>query len=173
MLVTKQFDGHKTQWWVFETNTKTYDQFVQYSRSVMSDSLRPHKLQHTRLPCPSQSPGLCSNSYPLTRWCHPTILSSVVPFSSCRQSLPGLRSFPVSWLFASGGQRTGASVLASVLPMNNQAWFPLGLTGLISLLSKELSRVFSSTTVWKHQFFDIQPSLWSNFQYMTTEKNFD
>ena len=132
-----------------------------FSRSVVSDSLRPHELKHTRLPCLSQSPGLCSNSCPLTQWCHPTILSSVVPFSSCRQSFPGSRSFPVSWLFASGGQRIGASVLASVLTVNIQGWFPLGLTGLISLLSKGLSRVFSSTTVWKYQFFGIQPSLWS------------
>ena len=133
-----------------------------FSRSAVSDSLRPHGLQHARLPCPSPSPGVCSNSHPLNRWCHPTISSSVVPFSSCPQSFPASESFPVSRLFASGGQSIGASASASVLPMNIQRWFPLGLTGLISLLSKGLSRGFSSTTVWKPQFFSAQPSLWPN-----------
>ena len=113
-----------------------------------------HGLQHTRLPCCSLSPGVCSNSYPLSQWCHPTILPSVIPFFSCPQSFPASESFPVSQLFVSGGQRNGALALAWVLPMNIQGWFLLGLTGLISLLSKGLSRVFSSTIAWKHQFFN-------------------
>ena len=140
------------------------------------DSLQLHGLQLTRPPCPSPSSGVCSNSCPLRRWCHPTISSTVIPFSSCLQSFPTSGSFPVSQLFASGGQSVGAS--ASVLPMNIHDWFPLWLTGLISLLSKWLSRVFSSITIWKQQFFGIQPSLcptlisihnyWKNhsFEYM-------
>ena len=108
------------------------------------------------------SPGVCSNSCPLSWWCHPTISSSVVPYSSCPQSFPASGSFPRSWLFASGGQSIGVLTLASVLPMIIQCWFPLGLIGLISLQSKGLSRVFSSTIVWKHQFFGTQPSWWSN-----------
>ena len=119
----------------------------------MSNSLQPHGLQHARLPCPSLSPGECSNSCPLSWWCHPTISSSVIPFSSCLQSFPASRSFPMSWLFASGGQSIGATASASVLPMDIQDWFPLGWTGVISLWSKGLSRVFSSTTVQRHQFF--------------------
>ena len=122
----------------------------------MSDSLWPHGLQHTRLPCPSPSPRACSNSCPLSWWCHPTISSSVVPpFSSYLQSFLASGSFPISQLFSPGGQSVGAS--ESVLPMNIQAWFLLGLTDLISLLSKGLSRVFSSTTGQKHQFFGAQP----------------
>ena len=109
----------------------------------MSDCLRPHGLQHTRLPCPSATPGACSNSCPLSQWCHPAISSSVVPFSSCFQSFPASGSFPMSQSFTSGGQSIGTSASASVLPMNSQDWFPLGLTGLISLQSKGLSRVFS------------------------------
>ena len=132
---------------------------VQFSHSVMSDSLRPHGLQHARPPCPSPTPGVYSHSCPLSRWCHPTISSSVVPFSSCLQFFPASRYFPMSQLFASGDQTIGASASASVLPMNIQDWFPLGLTGLISLLSKGLSRVFSNTTVQKHQFFGTQLSL--------------
>ena len=128
----------------------------------MSDSLWSHGLQHARLLCPSLSPGVCSNSCPLSWWCHPTISSSVAPFSSCPWSFPPSGSFPMSHLFISGGQSTGASTSASVLPMNIQSWFPLGLTGLISLLSKGLSTIFSRTTVQKHQFFSAQPSLWSN-----------
>ena len=124
----------------------------------MSNSLQPHGLQHTRLPCPSLSPRVCSNSCPLSQWCQPTRSSSFTS-SSWLQSFPGSGSFPMSCPFASGGQSIGA--LASVLPMNIQGWFPLGLTGLISLLSKGLSRVFSSTTVWKHQLLGTQPSLWS------------
>ena len=114
------------------------------------------------LPCPSSTPGACSNSCPLSQWYHPTISSSVIPFSFCPQSFPASRSFPMNRLFTSGGQSIGASASASVLPVNIQDWFPLGLTGLISLLSKELSRVFSSTTMQKHQFFGVHPSLWSN-----------
>ena len=132
------------------------------SHSVASDSLWPHGLQHTRLPRPSPFPGACSNSCLLSRWCHPTISSSVTPFSSCPPSFPASGSFPMSWLFTSGGQSTGASASVSVLPMNIQGWFPLGLTGFISLLFKGLSRVFSSTTIQKHQFFGPQPSLQSN-----------
>ena len=124
-----------------------------FNCSVMSDSLQPHGLQHARLPCPSSSPGACSNSCPLSQWCHPTISSSVIPFASCLQSFPASGSFPMSWLFALGGQSIGASASASVLPMNIQDWFSLGLTGWISLQSKGLSRVFSNTTVQKHQFF--------------------
>ena len=133
-----------------------------FSCSVVSNSLGPHGLQHARLFCPSLSPGVCSNSCPLNRWCHPIISSPVVPFSSCPQSFPASGSFPMSRLFASGGQSIGASALASVLPMSIQGRFPLGLIGLIFWQSKGLWSVFSSTTVRKHQFFGIQPSLWSN-----------
>ena len=126
----------------------------------MSNSLWPHGLQHTRLSYPFLSPRICLNSCPLNRRCHPTISSSVTRFSSCPQSFPVSGSFPVSQLFASGGQSIRAS--ASVLPVNIQGWFPLGLTGLISLLYKGLSRVFSSTAVWKHQLFSTQPCLWYN-----------
>ena len=126
----------------------------------MSDSLWPHELQHVRLTCHSPSPRACSNSCSLSWWYHPTISSSVVPFSSCLQSFPASGSFLMSQLFTSGGQSTGASTSASVLPMNIQDWFSLGLTGLTSLQSKGLSRVFSNTTVQKHQFLGAQPSLW-------------
>ena len=135
---------------------------VQVSHSVVSDSLWPYGLQHVRLPCPSPSSGVCSNSCPLSRWCYPTILSSVVPLSSCLQSFPASRSFQMSQSFTSGGQSIGVSVSASVLPMNIQDWLPLGLTGLISLQSKGCSRVFSNTTFQEHQFFISQVSLWSN-----------
>ena len=128
----------------------------------MSNCLQPHGLQHARLPCPLLSPRACSNSCPSSRWCHPTISSSVTPFSSCPQSFPASGSFPVSRLFASGGQNIGASVSAWVLPMGIQGWFSLGWTGLISLQSRGLSRVFSSTTARKHQFFNARPSLRSN-----------
>ena len=132
---------------------------VQFSHSVVSDSLRPQGLQHTRLPCPSPTPRACSNSCPLSWWCHPTISSSIVPFSSCLQSFPASGSFQISQFFSSGGQSIGASASASVLSMNFQDWFPLGLTGWISLQSKGFSRVFSNTTVQKHQFFSVQLSL--------------
>ena len=128
----------------------------------MSNCLQPHGLQHTKLPCPSLYPGVCSNSCPLSQWCCPVISSSVIPFSSCPQSFPASVFFPMSPLFPSGSQSIGASASASVLPMTIQGWFPLGLTDLISLLSVGLSRVFSSTTVWKHQFFGARPSLQSN-----------
>ena len=126
--------------------------------SFMSDSLRPYRLQHVRLPCPSPPPRACSNSCPLSWWYLPTV--SVIPFSSCLQSFPATGSFLMRWFFASGGQSMGVS--ASVLPMNIQDWFPLGWAGLICLQSKGLLRVFSNTTVQKHQFFGAQPSLWSN-----------
>ena len=127
---------------------------VQFSHSVMSDSLRPHGLQHTRLPCPLPTPWACSYSCPLSQWCHPTISSSVIPLFSCLQSFPASGSFQMSHFFASGDQSTRVSASTSVLPMNIQDWFSLGWTGWISLQSKGLSRVFSNTTVQKHQFFD-------------------
>ena len=128
-----------------------------FSCSVVSDSLWPHGLQNARLPCPSLSPEVCWNSCPLSQWCHPTVSFSIVPFSSYPQSFPTSGSFPISWLFISGGHSIGAS--ASVLPMNIQGWFRLELTGLISLMSKGPSRVFSSATIWKRQLFGAQPSL--------------
>ena len=130
--------------------------------SVMSDSLQPPELQHARPPCPSPTPGVYSNSCPSSRWCQPAISSSVVPFSSCPQSLPASASFPMSQLFTWGGQSTGVSASASVLPVNTQDWSPLGWTGWISLQSKGLSRVFSNPTVQKHQFFSSQLSSQSN-----------
>ena len=133
-----------------------------FSHSVVSDYLQLHGLHHARLPCPSLSSRACSNLYPLSQWCHPTISSSAVPFSSRLQSFPASGSFPMSHLFSSGDKRIGASVSASVLPMIIQGWFPLGLTGFISLQSKGLSRVFSNTIVQKHQFFGTQISLRSN-----------
>ena len=131
---------------------------AQFSHSVMSDSLQPHESQHARLPCPSPTPGVHPNSCPLSRWCHPAISSSVIPFSYCPQSLPASGSFPMSQLFGWGGQSVGVSALASVLPMNTQDWSPLGWTAWIPLQSKGLSRVFSNTTVQKHQFFGAQLS---------------
>ena len=149
-----------------------YHLFLLFNHSVVSGSLRPHGLKHTRLPCPSWSPRVCSNSCPLSQWGHPTILSSVVPFS-CLQSFPASGSFPMSQLFAQGGQRIRASASTSVIPAIIQGWFPLGLPGLIFLLSKGLSRGLSSTTVQKHQFFGTQPSSWSNSHIHTwlLEKN--
>ena len=138
---------------------------VQFSRSAVSNSLWPHESQHTRPPCPSQTPGVYSNLCPSSRWCHPTISSSVVPFS-CPQSLPALGSFPMSQLFSSGGQSIGVSASASVVPMNIQDLSPLGWTGWISLKSKGLSRVFN-TIVQKHQFFGTQLSSQSNFHIHT------
>ena len=148
---------------------------VQFSHSVVSNYLRLHESQHARPPCPSPTPGVYPNSCPSGRWCHPAISSSVVPFSSCPQSLPASRSFPMSQLFTWvsvmpnavipdtwGGQSIGVSASASVLPMNIQGWFPLGCTGWISLQSKGLSRVFSNTTVQRHQFLSAQPSSQSN-----------
>ena len=135
---------------------------AQFSHSVMSESLQPHELQHARPPCPTPTPGAYSNSCPLSWWCHPTISASVVPFFSCPQYFPASGFFQMSQLFTSGGQSMGVSASTSVLPMNTQDWSPLGWTGWISLLSKGLSRVFSSTTVQKHQFFGAQPSSQSN-----------
>ena len=136
-----------------------------FSRSVVSDSLWPHGLQDTRLPCSSPCRRVCSNSCPLSQWFHPTISSSVIPFSSCPQSFPASGSFPINQFFTSGGQSIGVS--ASVLPLNIQGWFPSGLTGLIFLQSKGLSRVFSSTTLWKHLFFRVQPLLLSSSHIRT------
>ena len=127
----------------------------------MSDSLQPHRLQQARPPCPSPTPKAYPNSCPLSRWCHPTNSSSVIPFSSCLQSFPASGSFQVSQFFATGGQSIGASTSVSFLPMNIQDLFPIGLTGLISLLSKGLLRVFSKTIVQTHQFFGTQLSLWA------------
>ena len=135
---------------------------VQFSPSVVSDSLRPHESQHARPPCPSPTPGVHSDSRLSSQWCHPAISSSLVPFSSCPQSLPASESFPMSQLFAWGGQSTGVSALASVLPKKSQGWSPLEWTGWISLKSKGFSSVFSNTTVQKHQFFGAQLSSQSN-----------
>jgi len=129
---------------------------VQFSLSVVSNSLRPHELQHTRPPCPSPTPGVHSNSRPSSQWCHPDISSSVVPFSFCPQSLPASESFPISQLFAWSGQSTGVSASASFLPKQSQGWSPSEWTGWISLQSKGLSRVFSNTTLQKHQIFGAQ-----------------
>ena len=144
-------------WWLW--SFIPFHKWLLFIHSVVSDSLW---LQHTRLLCPSPSPGVCSNSCLLNWWFHPTISSSVIPFSSCLQSFPASRSFPMSWLFLSGGQSIGVSTSVSILPMNIQGWFRLELTGLIFLQSKGLSRVFLSTAVQKYQFFIVQPSLWSN-----------
>jgi len=144
---------------------------VLFSCSVVSDFLWPHELQHTRLPCASSTPGAYSNSSSLSQWCHPTVSSSVVPFSSCLQSFPASVSFPMSQFFASGGRRIGLSAFSSILPMNIQDWFPLGWTGWISLKSKGFSRGFSNTTVQKQQFWH---SAFLMVQlphpYITTEK---
>ena len=138
-----------------------------FSRSVLSNSLWPHGLWYTRLPCPSLSPRVCSNSCLLSQWCYLTILSSAAPFSFSLQSFPASGSFPLSQLFTSGGQNIGASASTSVLPINIQGWFPLGLTGLIFLQTKGLSWVYFSTTIRKHQFFGTQPYLWSNSHIYT------
>ena len=135
---------------------------VHFSCSVVSNSLWPHELQHTRPPCPSPTLRVYSNSCPSSQWCHPAISSPVVPFSSCPQSLPASESFPMCQLFTWGGQSIGVSALVSVLPMNTQGWSPLEWTGWISLRSKRLSRVFSNSTVQKHQFFGTELSSQSN-----------
>ena len=140
----------------------TFSSVSQFSRSVMSDSLQPQGLQHTRPPCPSPTPGVYSNSCPLSQWCHPTISSSVIPFSSCLQSFPASGSFPMSQFFTSGGQSIEVSASTTVFSMNIYDWFPLGWTGWISLQSKRLSRIFSNTTFHKHHFFGPQLSLESN-----------
>ena len=144
---------------VRQVNSLSLSHLVQFTQSVMSNSLQPHELQHARPSCPSPTPGVHPNSCSLSQWCHPTISSSFVPFSSCPQSFPASGSFQMSQFFASGGQSIGVSASASVLPMNIQDWSPLGWTGWISLQSKGLSRVSSNTTVQKHQFFSPQLSL--------------
>ena len=147
--------------WMWELDHKESCS-VQFSRSVMSDSLWPHELQHARPPCPSPTPGVHPNSCPLSRWCHPTISSSVIPFFSCFQSFPASGFSPMSQLFTSGGLSIGVSASASVLPMNTQDWSPLGWTGWISLQSKGLSRVFSNTIVQNHKLSEAQLSLLFN-----------
>ena len=144
--------------WLYSLQPKM-DKLYQFSRSVVSNSLRPHEPQHARPPCPSPTPGVHPNSCPSSRWCHPTISSSIVPFSSCPQSFPASRSFPMSQRFTSGGQSIAVSASTSVLEMNTQDWSPLGWTGWISLQSKGLLRIFSNTTIQKHQFFSTQLSL--------------
>ena len=180
-MVTQICKFTKTHW-IFYKNTlkcmnfiicigKTWKKdSVQFSRSVVSDFLRPHESQHARHPCPSPTPGVHSNSCPSSWWCHLAISSSVIPFSSCPQSVPASGSFPVSQLFTWGGQSIGVSASASILPMNTQDWSPLGWTGWISLQSKGLSRVFSNTTVQKHQFFGAQLSSQSNSHIHTWPK---
>ena len=143
----------------------------QISRSVVSDSLWPHELQHARPPRPTPTPGVHSDSCPSSQWCHPATSSSVVPFSSCPQSLPASEPFPMSQLFAWGSQSTGASALASFLPETSQGWSPSEWTGWMSLQSKGLSRVFSNTTVQKHQFFGAQPSSQSSSHKWCTYVN--
>ena len=147
---------------MFIISTKSQFSSVQFSCWVVSNSLWPHELQHVRPPCPSPTPGVCTNSCPSSPWCYPAISSSVIPFSSCPQSLPASESFPMSQLFAWGGQSTGASALASFLPKKSQGWSPSEWTGWISLQSKGLSRVFSNTTAQKHQFLGTQLSSQSN-----------
>ena len=159
------FMFNSSKWFIILYYVKTtnygheFSLLLWFNCSDVSNSLQSHGLQHARPPCPSPSPGTCSSSCPSSRWCHPTISSSVVPFSSCLQSFPASGSFPMSQFFTSGGQSTGILASASVLPKNIQDWFPLGWTDWISLQSKALSRVFSNTTVQKRQFFGTQFSL--------------
>ena len=162
MIEGRRRRGWERMRWLYGI-TNSIDMFisVQFSHSVTFDSLQPHEPQHTRPPYPSLTPGAHPNPCPLNQWYYPTISSSVIPFSSCLQSLPASGSVLMTQLFGLGSQSFGASASASVLPMNIQDWFPLGLTGLI-LLSKGFSSVFSNTTVQKHQFFSAQFSLWSN-----------
>ena len=156
--------SHVTKYYSDFLNLSVQFSSVQSSCSVVSGPLWLHGQQHARPPCPSSTPRVYSNSCPLRLWCHPTISSSVIPFSSCPQSFPTSRSFQMSQLFASGGQTIGVSASTSVLPMNTHDWSPLGWTGWISLQSKGLSRVFSNTTVQKHQFFGAQLSSDSIFK---------
>ena len=154
LLINKQHVTFDLRLWIYIS--------VQFSYSVMSDSLRPHESQHARPPCPSPTPRVHSGLRPSNQWCHPAISSSVIPFSSCSQSLPASESFPMSQLFAWGGQSTGISALTSFLPKNSQGWSPSEWIGWISLQSRGLSRVFSNTAVQKHQFFSAQPSPQAN-----------
>ena len=156
--IMREYFAHYSAQWQWELAGDKLSELVQFSCSVLFNSFRPHESQHTRPPCPSPSPGVHSNSCPLSWWCHPAISSSIVPFSSCPQSLPASESFPMSQLFTWGGQSTGVSALASFLPKNTQGRSPLEWTGWISLQSKGLSRVFSNTTVQKYQFFSAQLS---------------
>ena len=156
-----QFSIQFSALWI-QDMLKFYLSSFQFSRSIMSDPLWPHKSQHTRLPCPSPTPRVHSNSCPSSWWCHPAISSSIISFSSCSQSLPVSGSLPMSQIFAWGGQNIGVSASASVIPMNTQDWSPLGLPGWISLQSKGLSSVFSNTTVQKHQCFRAELSSQSN-----------
>ena len=158
-LCTQDMDTHIL---IEERRVLIKEVLVQFSCSVVANSLPPRELQHARPPCPSPTPGVYSNPCPSSWWCHPAISSFVIPFSSCPQSLPASGSFPMNQLFIWGSQNIGVSASASVLPMNTQDWSPLGWTGWISLLSKGLSRVFSNTTVQKHQFFCAQLSSQSN-----------
>ena len=183
-IYTIHKEDKNERWWFYSCHLFLYYEFpyqtfircqilcsVQFSRSVVSDSLRPHESQHTRPPCPSPIPGVHSDSHPSSQWCHPAISSSVVPFSSCPQSLPASESFPMSQLFAWSGQSTGVSALASFLPKKSPGWSPSEWTGWISLQSKKLSRVFSNTTVQKRQFFGAQlSSVQLSHSYMTTGK---
>ena len=165
-IATSKYLAHSKVWknWLRSSESIAWEKItimfssVQFSCSVVSNSLRPHELQHARPPCPSPTPGVHSNPRPSSRWCHPAISSSVVPFSSCPQSLPASVSFPMSQLFTWGGQSTGASALALFLPKKSQGWSPSEWTGWISFQSKRLWRVFSNTTLQKHQFFGAQPS---------------
>ena len=158
-IISVQLYGYRSTVWAFSPFCFWSFNSFQFSCSIVSDSLRPHELQHGRPPCPSPAPRAYPNSCPLSWWYHPTISSFVITFSSCLQSFPPSGSFPVSQLFASGGQSIGASASTSVLPVKTQDWSPLGWTGWISLQSKGLSRVFSNTTVQKHQFFSAKLSL--------------
>ena len=160
--VSRVAGRHFTIWATREAHIWVQFSSVQFSCSVVSDSSQPHESQHARPPCPSPTPGVHSDSRPLSQWCHPAISSSVVPFSSCPQSLPASESFSMNQLFAWGGQSTGISALASFLPKKSQGWSPSEWTGWISLQSKGLARVFPSITVQRHQFFGSQLSSQSN-----------
>ena len=162
LIMLSLFCVPHTPTFLYTPSSNSNNHMFQFSRSVLSDSLQPHGLQHTRLPCPSPTPRAYSNSCPLSQWCHPTILSSVVPFSSHFKPFPASGSFPMSQLFALRSQRIGVSASVSILPMNIQDWFPLGWTGWLSLQSKRLSKVFSNSTVQKHQLFGAWLSLQSN-----------
>ena len=172
-IISVQLYGYRSTVWAFSTFCFWSFNSVQFSCSIVSDSLRPHELQHSRPPCLSPTPRVYPDSCALSRWCHPTISSFVVAFSSCPQSFPASGSFQMSQFFSSGGQSIGVSASTSVLPMNTQDWSPLGWTGWISLQSEGLSRVFSNTTVQKHQvfwhsaFFIVQLA----HPYLTTGKN--
>ena len=161
-IMVLPFSQHESATGIHKLNLNIHISSVQFSRSVVSNSLWPHESQHARPPCPPSTPGLHSDLRPSNQWCHPAISSSVLPFSSWPQSLPASKSFLMSQLFAWGGQSTGVSALASVLPKKSQGWSPLEWTGWISLQSKWLSRVISNTTVQRHQFFGVQPSSQSN-----------